>query len=183
MIILERLDGKISTYSVDAYSGQVDMNKDYIIDGKVVGKLEYSIYDDEPYIQMTTVLPEYKRQGIATELLKSLDKDFPNTPIHIGYTTDEGTPFYDRITRTIDNPEYVKKKSTLDIIEGMLADIDKYWEEFNDKFDNGVTEEEREQLLADADKVQARQDKLEAKKRELDDDLDDLPPTLTYLNF
>lgn len=182
MIILEELNGKISTYSVDAYGGQVDMNKDYIIDDKVVGKLEYSIYDDEPYIQMTTVLPEYKRQGIATELLRSLDKDFPNTPVHIGYTTDEGTPFYDRITYTIDNPEYTRKKSTLDIIDNMLADIDAYWEEFYTKFDD-ITEEERERLLADADKVQIKQDRLESKKLELEDELDSIPPTLTYLKF
>ena len=182
MIILEKLDGKISTYSVYAYSGQVDMHKDYVVDGKVVGRLEYSIYDDEPYIQMTTVLPEYKRKGIATELLKSLDKDFPNTPIHIGYTTDEGTPFYDRITYTIDNPEYARKKSALDIIDDMLAKIDVYWEDLYKKFDD-ITDEEREQLLADADKVQTRQDKLESKKRELEDELDSMPQTLTYLKF
>lgn len=182
MILLEELDGRISTYSVGAYSGQVDMNKDYIVDGKVVGKLEYSIYEDEPYIQMTTVLPEYKRQGIATELLKSLDKDFPNTPIHVGYTTDEGTKFYGRITYTIDNPEYSRKKSTLDTIDDMLLKIDAYWEDFNTKFDD-ITEEERERLLADADKVQIKQDRLESKKRELEDELDSIPPTLTYLKF
>lgn len=183
MIVLETLNGRISTYSVDAYSGQVDMHKDYIIGDEVVGRLEYSIYDDEPYIQMTTVIPEYKRKGIATELLKSLDKDFPNTPIHIGYTTDEGTPFYNRITRTIDNPDYTRKKSALDTINKMLDDIDRYWEEFTAKFEYDVTDEEREKLLADADRVQNKQDKLEAKKRELEDDLDSIPATLTYLNF
>jgi hypothetical protein len=67
------------------------------IDDNNVATLEFSIFNDEPYVNMIKVKDDYKRRGIATILMKELQRRFPETEIHMGMLTPEGTKLIESI--------------------------------------------------------------------------------------
>ena len=90
------IDHNIHTYSTDAYSGQVNMIKEFQDeDGNTVASLDYSYYDGDIYINMIETQPEYKRKGLATRLMKDLRQEAQEegATIHYGYSTPDGTKF------------------------------------------------------------------------------------------
>ena len=44
-------------------------------DGKNIGYLDFSVYEDTPYIQMINVKEPYRRKGYATQMIKHLQKE------------------------------------------------------------------------------------------------------------
>lgn len=66
---------------------------------KGIGYIEYAIYDGEFNIQMIEVAPEYRRQGVATDLLSEALKreDMEQGDVVWGMTTPEGTAFKDAV--------------------------------------------------------------------------------------
>lgn len=174
-------DIKISTESTDAYYGQVDMVKKATINGNLVGYLSYSVYEDKPHIQIIEVSPEYRRQGIATKLLKSLQKDFPGVSIDTGWRTPDGVSLFNKVSKEVQNPEYTKLNLEKEKVQSRLKEIDKEWESFWDTFDNLQSEDERDKMRVYADKLQAEQDSLEYRIRDIEGKLDDLEPSFTYI--
>jgi ribosomal protein S18 acetylase RimI-like enzyme len=77
------------------YHGYHDQQSDEsiiaFIDGEMAGFLDYSEFQKQPAVKMIEVKKEFQRKGIATELLKELDKLYPNTEIDYGYSTTEGS--------------------------------------------------------------------------------------------
>ena len=96
-IATEHMDvmGEQSQWCKIAYVGDDWMDdNDRVIRDNILGVLEYSTYsEDEPnticYVEMIQTKYNEKRKGIASALVKSLQKDYKD--IHWGYTTDEGT--------------------------------------------------------------------------------------------
>ena len=85
-----------SDYLKIAYLGDnwIDEN-DKIIKDNLLGYLSYSVLDDDgttAYIKMIEIKDTERRKGIATALIKSLEKEYKN--INWGYTTNDGTKFY-----------------------------------------------------------------------------------------
>lgn len=72
------------------HHGQSDMRLVASLDGKTVGTLDYVVYDDEPSISYIHVDPDYRRRGIGTKLLKSLQREYPETPIKSSGLTPDG---------------------------------------------------------------------------------------------
>lgn len=63
------------------YSGQTNLALTAYQDGVVVGAIDYVEYQGVPSISMVTVLPEHRRQGIATQMLRQLQKQYPDVEI------------------------------------------------------------------------------------------------------
>lgn len=94
------IDHKIHTHSTSAYSDQVNMLKYFEDeDGNTIAKVDYSYYDGKIYVNMIETLPEYRRKGLATRLIKDLENDAKEEGMKIdyGYTTRDGTAFLEKI--------------------------------------------------------------------------------------
>ena len=61
--------------------------------GRVVGVLNYSLFNDQAHIGNIEVAPEFQRQGIATQMWSQLKNDNPGIPINPGYATESGAKF------------------------------------------------------------------------------------------
>lgn len=85
--------------STDAYYGQVNMilNVYDNINGKKtkVGYVEYVIFESEIHISMIQTF--YKRQGYAEKMLTWLANEYPEYDIYPGMTTEDGTPFIEKM--------------------------------------------------------------------------------------
>lgn len=59
-----------------------------------VGMIEYSLYEDEIYINNILVKKDLRRQGIGTKMIEDLNQKYSNNRIHWGMLTDDGDSFY-----------------------------------------------------------------------------------------
>ena len=107
---------KILDEVIDSHHGQLDMVMTAYMGETPVGSMKYSLYENAPSISMIEVLPEYRRQGIATRLLRNLQSQYPNTEIAWGMLTDDGKALYDALTYSVENEEYARLKSDYDDI-------------------------------------------------------------------
>ena len=85
---------KFRDESVGYHSGQTDMRLSALIDGDVVGVIDYSIYNDEVSIKFIEVNKDYRRQGIGKDLILRLQSLFPKTEINWGMLTGEGANLF-----------------------------------------------------------------------------------------
>lgn len=60
----------------------------------LVGQLSYNVFDNELHISMIEVVPEYRRQGIGTLLMKKMKEENPGLVIKPGLMTNDGYPFF-----------------------------------------------------------------------------------------
>lgn len=86
------------------------------IDNKVVGRLDYGVYEGEPNVKMLNVT--LKRMGIGTQLLKQLQSLFPEQEIDLGSSTDEGSALIQSLHREfIPNKEYLQLNNKLQFLK------------------------------------------------------------------
>jgi GNAT superfamily N-acetyltransferase len=78
----------------DYHSGQSYMTAYAEENREVVGWCNYSIYKNKVYIDMVEVKPEYRRKGIASELMNFIKQENKNMIIVPGMATDEGDKFW-----------------------------------------------------------------------------------------
>lgn len=86
--------------------GQADMRLIAYVGNEIAGILDYSEYEKMPSVKMLEVPKNWRRQGIGTELLKKLQKLYPNTEIDLGYASAEGAA----LLKTIDRKFVPNKK-------------------------------------------------------------------------
>ena len=72
-----------------------------------VGTIRYSIFEGRPHISMIEVLEDYRRQGIATQMLRYLQGQYPNEEIVWGYLTEDGSALYQAVVDEQPNPDYL----------------------------------------------------------------------------
>lgn len=93
--IVDKISGnpvhRITREHVNSHSGQ----DDYEIgawdkNNDILGVLEYSEFDGIPSIKMIRVVPKYRRKGVATKMVRHLEKLYPDKEIVWGLMTDEG---------------------------------------------------------------------------------------------
>lgn len=113
-----------------AYSGQVDQTLIAEVGGFQVGKLDYSIYNGIPAIQMVEVENDHRRLGYATELVKQLQRQFPNTEIEWGELTEDGEKFRDSLRMTEKPSEHAPEFERLNIAiaerDRLLSEADNF---------------------------------------------------------
>ena len=117
-------NNEINTYSTGIHDEQVDMIKEIEDKNKVIAKLEYSIYNNKPRVQMIEVQPEYRRKGLAKKLLQDLQNDYKNTPIDFGMTTPDGTKLLNEIIYEVENKEYVNIQKQLEKVTDRINEIE-----------------------------------------------------------
>ena len=139
-IISENKNEDISFYDsvVDAYEGELSKLLTMNVQGKDVGYIEYSVYDEEPYVQYIFVEESYRRKGYGSKLVRKLQSLYPNSEINFGMTTEDGTKLYNSLEKIITpNPLYTKKQQELKRIKQWMkkfnAIADKDAEDWTEK--------------------------------------------------
>ena len=90
----EAEETQILDEALDAHHGQIDMLMQAVRGELTVGTIRYSIFEGRPHISMIEVLEDYRRQGIATQMLRYLQGQYPNEEIVWGYLTEDGSALY-----------------------------------------------------------------------------------------
>jgi GNAT superfamily N-acetyltransferase len=119
---------------IDFHHDQHDYELRAIILGKVVGYIRYVVYQDEVHLSMIKVHEDYRRKGIATQLVKHLQKMFPNTEIQKGSMTDDGSKLFGVLpTHTVVDPNYAPKFKRHEEVKNMLKKYSDDFEAMSDK--------------------------------------------------
>jgi len=111
--------------TVASYSGQTNhVLRAELPDGKS-GRLEYVVYRGEPSISFISVPDKNKRSGIATALVRELQRKFPDNEIEWGMTTPEGTALKESLPWRTVKTEYYDQFKRLDRINAQIADMNR----------------------------------------------------------
>ncbi len=144
--------------ALDAHHGQIDMLMQAVRGELTVGTIRYSIFEGRPHISMIEVLEDYRRQGIATQMLRYLQGQYPNEEIVWGYLTEDGSALYQAVVDEQPNPDYLRVQSDL---EAITREYDAYVT----RLDGGAILSQRES--ADMDDLEDTQYRLEKELEEL----------------
>lgn len=138
--IKEELKDTVTGYA----SGETYFTMSYSKNDKVVGKIEYGEYDGKPNVKMIEVLPEYRRQGIATKLFQELQKKYPNTEIDFGMSTPDGTKLLEAITYDVTDYSVVEDRQKLKDLQTELNELQEKMDILFDAYD--LTEAQKSEL-------------------------------------
>lgn len=144
--------------ALDAHHGQIDMLMQAVRGELTVGTIRYSIFEGRPHISMIEVLEDYRRQGIATQMLRYLQGQYLNEEIVWGYLTEDGSALYQAVVDEQPNPDYLRVQSDL---EAITREYDAYVT----RMDGGAILSQQE--AADMDDLEDTQYRLEKELEEL----------------
>jgi murein DD-endopeptidase MepM/ murein hydrolase activator NlpD/ribosomal protein S18 acetylase RimI-like enzyme len=163
-------DNHISSYSTAAYSGQVNMRSDYKMGDNVLGYVDWTIYNDKPSISYIEVDKDYRRQGIARKLLQDIQRQYPDTEIDFGMTTEDGTALVDSITYDVEDEDTKNKLEVLESKRAEIADLEK-------KLNSDEITDEEAQSYGD------QWDKLNDEIRTLESETEGQKPVQKFVRF
>ena len=158
---------RILDEALGAHSGQIDMLMQAVRGELTVGTLRYSIFEERPHISMIEVLEDYRRQGIATQMLRYLQGQYPDEEIEWGYLTEDGSALYRAVVDEQPNPEYQKVKTDLE-------DITRLYDGYVQRMEGGG-------ILSPAEA--ADMDDLEDIQYRLEKELDELRPVRAFVHM
>lgn len=144
--------------ALDAHHGQIDMLMQAVQGELTVGTIRYSIFEGRPHISMIEVLEDYRRQGIATQMLRYLQGQYPNEEIVWGYLTEDGSALYQAVVDEQPNPDYLR-------VQNDLEDITREFDAYVRRLDGGAILSPQE--AADMDDLEDTQYRLEKELEEL----------------
>lgn len=144
--------------ALDAHHGQIDMLMQAVRGELTVGTIRYSIFEGRPHINMIEVLEDYRRQGIATQMLRYLQGQYPNEEIVWGYLTEDGSALYQAVVDEQPNPDYLR-------VQNDLEDITREFDAYVRRLDGGAILSPKE--AADMDDLEDTQYRLEKELEEL----------------
>ena len=144
--------------ALDAHHGQIDMLMQAARGELTVGTIRYSIFEGRPHISMIEVLEDYRRQGIATQMLRYLQGQYPNEEIVWGYLTEDGSALYQAVVDEQPNPDYLR-------VQNDLEDITREFDAYVRRLDGGAILSPQE--AADMDDLEDTQYRLEKELEEL----------------
>lgn len=144
--------------ALDAHHGQIDMLMQAVRGELTVGTIRYSIFEGRPHISMIEVLEDYRRQGIATQMLRYLQGQYPNEEIVWGYLTEDGSALYQDVVDEHPNPDYLR-------VQNDLEDITREFDAYVRRLDGGAILSPQE--AADMDDLEDTQYRLEKELEEL----------------
>lgn len=158
---------RILDAALGAHSGQIDMLMQAVRGELTVGTLRYSIFEGRPHISMIEVLEDYRRQGIATQMLRYLQEQYTNEEIEWGYLTEDGSALYHAVVDEQPNPEYQK-------VQTALEDITRLYDGYVQRMDSGA-------ILSPAEA--SDMDELEDIQYRLEKELDELRPVRAFVRM
>ena len=131
---------------LNAHSGQTDWRLVAQQDGEPIGSLDYSVYRDEPAIQMIRGSREVRGVGVA--MVKRLQAEYPGVAIRFGMLTPDGAKMLRKLPmQTVKNPDYTR-------VARRLARVRKREQQFQAQyaaFEAEPTEERRMAIQAIGD--------------------------------
>ena len=65
-----------------------------------VGMVQYALFREDIHIQDMLVKQDLRKQGIGTQLINEIKREYPSSRINWGMTTPDGTSLYN----SMDNP-------------------------------------------------------------------------------
>lgn len=148
----------------DSYGDELYCRMTVSEDGKNIGYLDFSVYEDTPYIQMINVKEPYRRKGYATQMIKQLQKEYPNSEINFGMTTDDGTKLVNSLPfNTKVNIEYDKKVKQAKKLKKWLDEFKEFTDKVYQQIDNNepIAEKNRLYIVNNTDKWQKYKNKYE----------------------
>ena len=154
----EAEETQILDEALDAHHGQIDMLMQAVRGELTVGTIRYSIFEGRPHISMIEVLEDYRRQGIATQMLRYLQGQYPNEEIVWGYLTEDGSALYQAVVDEQPNPDYLR-------VQNDLEDITREFDAYVRRLDGGAILSPQE--AADMDDLEDTQYRLEKELAEL----------------
>lgn len=154
----EAEETQILDEALDAHHGQIDMLMQAVRGELTVGTIRYSIFEGRPHISMIEVLEDYRRQGIATQMLRYLQGQYPNEEIVWGYLTEDGSALYQAVVDEQPNPDYLR-------VQNDLEDITREFDAYVRRMDGGAILSPQE--AADMDDLEDTQYRLEKELEEL----------------
>ena len=154
----EAEETQILDEALDAHHGQIDMLMQAVRGELTVGTIRYSIFEGRPHISMIEVLEGYRRQGIATQMLRYLQGQYPNEEIEWGYLTEDGAALYHALVDEQPNPDYLRVQSDLETIT-------QEYDAYVTRMDGGAILSPKE--AADMDDLEDTQYRLEKELEEL----------------
>ena len=166
--IAKRLEEtRILDDALGAHNSQIDMLMQAVRGELTVGTLRYSIFEGRPHISMIEVLEDYRRQGIATQMLHYLQGQYPDEEIEWGYLTEDGSALYRAVVDEQPNPEYQRVKTNLE-------DITRLYDGYVQRMEGGG-------ILSPAEA--ADMDDLEDIQYRLEKELDELRPVRAFIRM
>lgn len=153
--------------ALDAHHGQIDMLMQAVQGELTVGTIQYSIFEGRPHIAMIEVLEDYRRQGIATKMLRYLQDQYPNEEIVWGYLTEDGSALYQAVVAEQPNSEYFQ-------VQNDLEDVTREYDAYVRRMDGGA-------MLSP--KETADMDDLEDTQYRLEQELEKLRPTRAFVRM
>lgn len=163
-------NSNIISYSTDAYSGQVNMRSEFKSGDDTLGYVDWSIYDDKPNISYIEVGEGWRRRGIATKLLQDIQRQYPDTEINFGMTTEDGTALVDSITYDVVDEDVKAKQADLEQKRQEMSDLET---RINDE---SISDEE-------ATALGDRWEELDAEVRSLEEEVGDKKASKKFVRF
>lgn len=148
------------------------------IDKEPVGTVDYTVEQTNKifYIRMINVVPEYRRQGIATQLCSYIKDNYSDYSVDWGYTTADGEQLKKKLTKDVPNKEYQQLKQKILILQKRLDEIESIVNTDNDD----AFEKMRQDGLID--KYGDEWNELYDKQREYLNQISDMEPYKTIWN-
>ena len=170
---------QLKSEMIDHHSGQSDFQITATENDAIVGTLRYTVYNDEVSINIVHVPRKDRRKGIARQMLQHLQREYPNSEIQWGYTTDKGAELKKSVTSEIpnDNEELNAKSKQLRKVANQIERLQKIADTI-DLSDN-MTPEKR----AKYHKLMNRWNDLSDLEWDLRNELHDYQPTKTMIKL
>jgi GNAT superfamily N-acetyltransferase len=97
-----------------------------------VGRIDYSVYQGEPAIEMVVVHDELRRRGYGRDMVMRLQQEYAETEIRWGLLTEDGAKLYASLAKEfVRDFGYEAKRLELNAVEEKLARYDALGDSFH----------------------------------------------------
>ena len=124
---LGKIQVEIKETHLDYHDGQHDFLYEAIYNGVTIGVLQYSDYEDIPHVSIIEVLEDYRRRGVATQLLQTLQGKYSDKEIEWGMMTEDGAALKGAVTFEVEDETYTELQKEHDRIDGQLLELEAKW--------------------------------------------------------
>jgi predicted N-acetyltransferase YhbS len=129
--LLEDANGGL-TFNIETHGfshGQKDLSLVARMDGKTVGKIDFSDYEGEISLKFIKTAPDMTRQGIATQMMRRLQAEYPGTEIAWGGLTDDGAEFRASLAHDVVDDPAIRRQ--INLLPRLKAKRDKLMQWFS----------------------------------------------------
>ena len=139
-------------------------------EGDTVGYISFSIFENDLQIDMIEVYTQYKNKGYGKKMLHELQRRFPDTEIHFGITTEDGSKLRQSLSYKKIKTPYYEKFQELSKLKNKFEQLVTKVEEFYKKDFSELTEKEKSHFKQLIEKYNEMHDEIEDYENELENE-------------